>query len=218
MSAGIRREELIRMFAAAAQQIRQEHERLSQLDCICGDGDHGTTMVRAMEEMEAVFDSTTDARLGPLLKAAGWGVLGVDGGASSAILGTFFAGMGGVELGEECDCRDLAASLDAGLRAVQKQSKATPGDKTMMDALVPAVETFAAAAAAGREAEDAMKLAADAAQAGADATKDMVGRFGRARFLGEKTRGCEDAGAVSIALLFRGFSVGLSEEKEGSYA
>lgn len=212
MSAGIRREELVRMFAAAAVQIRQEHERLSQLDCVCGDGDHGTTMQRAMEKIEAVLGATTETRVGPLLKAAGWGVLGVDGGASSAILGTLLAGMGAVELGEECNCGQLAASFDAGLHAVGKQSKAKPGDKTMMDALVPAVETFSAAAAVGREVSEAMKQAADAAQAGADSTKDMVARFGRAKFLGEKTRGCEDAGAVSIALLFRGFSAALNGE------
>lgn len=218
MSEGIRREEMIRMFAGAAEQIRQEHERLSQLDCICGDGDHGTTMVRAVEEMEAAMNATSGNDLSVLLKGAGWGVLGVDGGASSAILGTFFAGMGGVELGEECDGSQLAGSLDAGLRAVQRQSKAKTGDKTMMDALVPAVETFAAAAAAGRDVAEAMQQAADAAQAGADATKNMVARFGRAKFLGEKTRGCEDAGAVSIALLFRGFSTALSGEKEDRYA
>ena len=206
------------MFAAAAQQIRREHERLSQLDSICGDGDHGTTMVNAVEAMETAMNATSATNLSVLLKGVGWGVLGVDGGASSAILGTFFAGMGVTDLGEECDCGQFARSLAAGLRAVQKQSKATAGDKTMMDALVPAVETFAAAAADGSDVREAMKQAADAAQAGADATKDMVARYGRAKFLGDKTRGCEDAGAVSIALLFRGFSVALSEEKEDSHA
>ena len=73
------------------------------------------------------------------LKDAGWSVLGVGGGASSALLGTFIAGMGDAEMGQESDCQHLAASFAAGLRAMEKQTKARPGDKTMMDALVPAV-------------------------------------------------------------------------------
>jgi dihydroxyacetone kinase len=84
----------------------------------------------------------------------------------------------------------------------------------MMDALVPAVQTFEAAATAGKGVAEAMEEAANAALAGADATKDMVARYGRAKFLGEKTRGCPDAGAVSIALLFRGFSAALMQEEE----
>lgn len=202
------------MFREAGQQIRREHELLSQLDCIGGDGDHGTTMLLAVEKLEAAMDATSATTLNGMLREAGWSVLNVDGGASSAILGTFIAGMGDEEMGEDSDCKHLAASFGAGLRAVSKQTKAKPGDKTMMDALVPAVEAFERAAADGKPVAQAMDEAAEAAHAGADATKGMIARYGRAKFLGEKTRGTADAGATSVALLFRGFSAALAHEKE----
>ena len=97
---------------------------------------------RLKSAMNAAGEKALNARL----KDAGWSVLGVDGGASSAILGTFIAGMGDADMGEESDCKHLAASFAAGLRAVEKQTRARPGDKTMMDALVPAVQVFEAAA------------------------------------------------------------------------
>jgi dihydroxyacetone kinase-like protein len=206
--------ELRRMFAEAANQIRREHEMLSQLDCIGGDGDHGTTMLRAMEALDDAMSTTGEKALNTWLKDAGWSVLSVDGGASSAILGTFIAGMGDADMGEESNCKHLAASFAAGLRAVEKQTRARPGDKTMMDALVPAVQVFEAAAESGESIAQAMERAAAAASDGAQATKDMIAKYGRAKFLGEKTRGSPDAGATSIALLFRGFSTALMPKRK----
>jgi len=202
------------MFAEAARQIRREHETLSQLDCVAGDGDHGTTMLRAVEKLEGTMKTSKARNLNEILREAGWAVLDVDGGASTAILGTFIAGMGDADSGEESDCKDLAASFEAGLGALLKQTKARPGDKTMMDALVPAVQAFEAAASAGKSVREAMQEAADAARIGADSTRDMVARYGRAKFLGEKTRGSPDPGATSIALFFRGFSEALIQMKE----
>lgn len=202
------------MFAEAAKQIRKNHEMLSQLDCIGGDGDHGATMLRAMEMLEIELNGEDDRPLNARLKDAGWSVLGVGGGASSALLGTFVAGMGDTDMGRESDCKHLAASFAAGLRAVEKQTKARSGDKTMMDALVPAVAAIEAAANSGDSVAQAIELAAGAAHAGAESTKGMIARYGRARFLGEKTRGSADAGATSIALLFQGFSIALAQHKE----
>lgn len=211
----ISRTELGRMFAEAAQLIRSQNEILSQLDSKCGDGDHGTTMMRAMEALEnAIGASPTEQDLSETLRQAGWSVMGVDGGASSALLGSFITGMGETELGGAIDCPALAKSLGTGLQSVQKRTKAGPGDKTMMDALVPAVGVFGAAAATGKSISGAMNDAAAAAEAGAASTKDLVARYGRAKYLGEKTLGCPDAGATSMALLFRGFSVALAAVKE----
>jgi dihydroxyacetone kinase-like protein len=214
MNDRITKTELKRMFAEAAKQIREHSDTLSHLDCIGGDGDHGTTMVRAMEKLESAIDPVSPRGTADLLKDAGWAIMGVDGGASSAILGTFFAGMGDVELGEEFDCGRLAGSFDAGLRAVANRTKAKPGDKTMMDALVPAVQALQAAASAGKTIAGAMEDAAAAAQTGAESTRNLVARYGRAKYLGEKTLGHPDAGATSIALLFRGFSAALSPQQE----
>lgn len=206
--------DLRRMFAEAAAQIRREHEMLSRLDCIGGDGDHGATMLRTMDLLESEMNVENGKPLNVRLKDAGWSVLGVGGGASSALLGTFIAGMGDADLGQESDCKHLAASFAAGLRAVEKQTKARPGDKTMMDALVPAVRAIEAAANSGQSIARAVAMAAKAACTGAETTKDMVASYGRAKFLGERTRGSVDAGATSIALLFQGFSAAQSEHKE----
>jgi dihydroxyacetone kinase-like protein len=209
MTGNIGKTEFANMFAQAAARIRSAHQRLTELDSIGGDGDHGTTMLRAAEQMEDWTDTNTQS-LTDSLKAAGWRVLGVDGGASSSLLGTFFAGMGDVVLaGDAMNCNDLAQSLQAGLRAVSRQTKARGGDKTMMDALVPAVDAVSAAAGEGKNIPEALDDAALAAKLGAESTRDLVARYGRARSLGERTRGHPDAGATSIALIFRGFRDGL---------
>jgi dihydroxyacetone kinase-like protein len=215
MKGCVSRTELGRMFAEATQLIRSQNEILSQLDSQCGDGDHGTTMMRVMEVLEGAIGSSSNERnLSETLRQAGWTVMNVDGGASSALLGSFIAGMGNTELGDEIDCAALAKSLETGLQSVQKQTKARPGDKTMMDALVPAVEAFGKAAASGKSISEAMNDAAVAAETGAASTSYLVARHGRAKYLGEKTLGCPDAGATSMALLFRGFSVALAAVKE----
>lgn len=210
MNDRIGRTELASMFAEAARKIRGEHQMLSHLDCAGGDGDHGTTMLHAVETIEGAMKESRASTLDGILKDAGWAVLGGSGGASGAILGTLIAGMGNAQLGEEADCSGLAACLAAGLKAVQVQTKARPGDKTMMDALVPAVESFEAAASTGKTIAQAMNEAAEAARLGAEGTKDMVARYGRAKFAGEKTRGSQDPGATSIALIFQGFSTALA--------
>jgi dihydroxyacetone kinase-like protein len=209
MSDEITIDRIKRMFTEAGKQIRQEHENLSHLDSIGGDGDHGTAMLLAFEKLDEAVQMNDAKAMNVWLKDAGWNVLAVGGGASTALLGTFIAGMGDCGMGDECNCKGLAASFEAGLRALAKQTKARPGDKTMMDALVPAIEAFAAGAAVGSTAAQSMDEAAQAASAGAESTKQMIARYGRAKFLGDKTLGSPDAGATSIALVFRGFSIGL---------
>jgi dihydroxyacetone kinase-like protein len=203
------------MFASAAKQVRDRAEMLSQLDTFGGDGDHGATMVRAMDVLESAIDSESAKNSSAMLKEAGWSVMNVDGGASSALVGTFFSGMGDAEIGDELNCQSLADSLQAGLRAVCGRTKAKRGDKTMMDALIPAVDAFLAAASSGKTMAMATSEAAAAADAGAASTKNMIARYGRARNLGDRTLGHMDPGAVSIALLFKGFSVALATDSEG---
>lgn len=202
------------MFAHAAATVRDQHQRLTELDSIGGDGDHGTTMLRAAEQWEAQPARWLGVEsLNQLLKATGWRVLGVDGGASSSLLGTFFAGMGDATLPpHSLSCQDLAEAFQAGLHAVSRQTKAQPGDKTMMDALVPAVAAVSAAAAADKTIPEALDEGAKAAQRGAETTTDLVARYGRARSLGERTRGHPDPGATSIALIFRGFTRAFGKE------
>jgi len=213
MTDAIGKTELAQMFVKAAEEIRREHQYLSELDSVAGDGDHGTTMLRVVERLEATATANTPENLRVRLREVGWSVMGVDGGASSALLGTFFAGMADAEIGDSSmNCTDVAKAFEAGLRAVSRQTKAQPGDKTLIDALRPAVSALSAAAARGKTIRQALKDAALAARAGADSTKDLVARYGRAKFLGEKTRGSPDAGATSVALLFDGFCAGFASE------
>lgn len=214
MKDGITRDDFARMIAGAAASIRAQHAMLSQLDCAAGDGDHGTTMLRAVERLEKSFAPGSPEDLKACLREAGWNVLGVDGGASSSLLGTFFSGMADAPAcGASIGASDLAAIFEAGLAAMRKQTKAEPGDKTMMDALVPAIQALRAAADAGKSVIEALRDAAGAARAGAEATRNLTARYGRAKLLGEKTRGHQDPGATSMSLMFEGFCSGFEESK-----
>ena len=160
------RQELSHMMAAAATKIREQQARLSQLDCVAGDGDHGTTMLRIMDRLEAAFrpESTTDLKTS--FSDAGWNVMGCDGGASSSLLGAFFMGISDATVSgvSSWNCSDLAVALQAGLQAVESQTKARPGDKTLMDALAPAVEVCVVEAHAGHGLAEVLHGAAQAAR------------------------------------------------------
>jgi dihydroxyacetone kinase-like protein len=198
------------MLAAAAARVREGSEYLSQLDAAGGDGDHGTTMRRAMSEIDKTLAAHPEARLQELIAQVGWSLLSIDGGATGPLLGSFFLGIAD-EVGERpsLDARGLAAAFEAGSARVRKQSKAQPGDKTMLDALLPALTALRAAADAGKDCAQSLRDAAEAAARGADATKDWVPKFGKARFAGERTRGYPDPGASSLAMIFAGFAAGI---------
>ena len=199
-----------RMIRSAADKIRANRDELSKLDSAIGDGDHGTTIARAMGIAEKVIEEFEKKELKGLLKDVGWGVMGVDGGATGPLLGSFLMGLNnGVGEKDVIDCPTLAVMFEAGLAGVRRQSKAQIGDKTMMDALLPAVDAIRQAADGGKSIKEALQNAAEAAENGAISTKDFQARFGRAKNLGERTIGCQDPGATSMALIFQGFLEGL---------
>jgi dihydroxyacetone kinase-like protein len=203
-------EDIDRMIRSAADKIRVNRDDLSKLDSAIGDGDHGTTIARAMTIAEKVLDDSDKKELNGLLKDVGWGVMGVDGGATGPLLGSFLMGLSdGVGEQDVVDRPTLAAMFEAGLASVRRQSKAQIGDKTMMDALLPAVDAIRQAVDAGRSIKEALQKAAEAADNGAVSTKDFKARFGRAKNLGERAIGFQDPGATSIALIFQGFFEGL---------
>lgn len=187
---------------------------LSKLDSVGGDGDHGATMTRVMAALENAFDIQSAKSISEMLRDAGWAVMNVDGGASSALLGTFVNGMGDTEIGEELYAENLAESFESGMCAVMSQTKARVGDKTMMDALIPAVEAFRNGARSGAPLEMAMSMAAASAEAGAKSTGELITRYGRARSFGERTLGHVDPGAMSISIIFAGFRDALNSIDE----
>lgn len=204
-------EDFGRMIRSAADKIRANRDQLSKLDSAIGDGDHGTTIARAMGIAEKVIAESDKKELKGLLKDVGWGVMGVDGGATGPLLGSFLMGLGnGIGEHDTIDCSTLAAMFEAGLAGVRRQSKAQLGDKTMMDALLPAVDAIRQAADAGKSISEALQAAAEAAEKGAISTKDFRAKFGRAKNLGDRTIGCQDPGATSMALIFQGFFEGLA--------
>jgi phosphoenolpyruvate---glycerone phosphotransferase subunit DhaL len=195
-----------RMVRSAADKIRANRDELSKLDSAIGDGDHGMTITRAMGIAEKVIEESEKQELKGLLKDVGWGVMGVDGGATGPLLGSFIMGLGnGIGEQDAIDCPTLAAMFEAGLAGVRRQSKAQIGDKTIMDALLPAVEAVRQAADGAKSIKEALREAAEAAEKGAVSTKEFQARFGRAKNLGDRTIGHQDPGATSMALIFQGF-------------
>lgn len=206
---GLEYKDVVAMLRAAAAEVRANHETLSRLDSVGGDGDHGTTMLRCMEAVEKAADDAPGGDLPKLLNDAGWAVMGIDGGATGPLFGSFFMGMSeAAGTAGALDASGLAGLFESGLATVRRRTKAQPGDKTMIDALAPAVEAAKNAAESGATAADALEAAAKAAREGAAATRAMQARFGRAKNIGAQSVGHEDPGAASVACIFNGFYKG----------
>lgn len=198
---------IVRMIEVAAGKIRAAEKELSTLDSATGDGDHGMTICRVMDAAEAAAKGDTSGKIAELLNKVGWDVMSVDGGSTSPLLGSFFIGLSeGAGSSAELDAAAVATMFGAGVAGLRQQTKAQPGDKTMIDALVPAVEALRAAANGGADVTAALRQAADAAVRGVQATKAMTAKFGRARNLGDRTLGHADPGATSISYIFAGFA------------
>jgi phosphoenolpyruvate---glycerone phosphotransferase subunit DhaL len=191
----------IRGFAAEIEAHRAE---LGRLDTAIGDGDHGTNMDRGMHKVLEKLDGFEGDDIGASLKAVGMALVSSVGGAAGPLYGTFFLQMGGTAGGAaSLDVGGWADALEAGLRGVQARGKAEPGDKTMVDALIPAVEALRTAQAEGVDAAEAARRAAAAAEEGMKSTIAMEARKGRASYLGPRSVGHQDPGATSSYLLLR---------------
>jgi dihydroxyacetone kinase-like protein len=189
----------------SAAAIEAEADHLTQLDSAIGDGDHGVNMTRGMRAvLAALADADGITAPGKRLILAGKTLVSTVGGASGPLWGSALR-RGGRALGdaEAIDGPGLVAALEAALGAIQELGAAEPGDKTMVDALGPAVATLRERLAAGDALPDALSAAADAAEEGARATTPMQARKGRASYLGERSVGHQDPGATSTALIVR---------------
>jgi phosphoenolpyruvate---glycerone phosphotransferase subunit DhaL len=205
--------ELVSMIEGAIQKIKKEHPVLSELDSASGDGDHGTTMLRAVNQMEKSMAENPTEDLKGLLGPIGWTVLGIDGGATGPLLGSWFTGMSEAVGGQESlDAKGFSAMFEAGLRALKEQTKAGVGDRTLMDALIPAVAALRVGAEANKDILQMLRESADAALEGALSTRNLRARFGRAKYLGDRVIGHRDPGATSVSLMFQGFYEGLAKQ------
>jgi dihydroxyacetone kinase-like protein len=203
--------ELAGALESGARRVQENHELLSRLDSATGDGDHGVTMKRTAEVMLRSVQSCASGSIADLLEQLGWNVMSIDGGSTSPLWGSFFMGMAEGAAGcATLSTAALAGAFEAGAAKLRAQTPAKPGDKTLLDALLPAVEALRCAAEAGLSPQEAFARAAEAAERGAEATREMQARCGRARNLGARTIGHVDPGATSIALLLAGFRDGLA--------
>lgn len=213
MTAVIGFSEFKRMLLGGVRSIQANYDRLSTLDAETGDGDHGVTMLRAANKIEALISQFAGSDLKQLLYDIGWALLDLDGGATGPLYGSLFTGMSDAcpagAAGVSLDGAAVAQVFAAGLAAIREQTKAKVGDKTMLDALIPAVDILQQLAQAGKPVEEMLAGAAAAAEQGALSTQKLAARFGRAKYQGERTIGHQDPGATSAALLLRGFADGL---------
>jgi dihydroxyacetone kinase-like protein len=186
-----------------AESVKDQRDYLTQLDAAIGDGDHGVNMDRGFDAVGKAL-AAQDGSLPPgkLLTLVGKTLVSTIGGASGPLWGTAFR-RAGRALGDrqELDGQDLVVALRAALEGVVELGAAQPGDKTMVDALGPAIEALAAALDAGEPLEHALAAATAAAESGAKATVPLQARKGRASYLGERSIGHQDPGATSAALI-----------------
>ncbi|WP_433295398.1 dihydroxyacetone kinase subunit DhaL [Pseudonocardia sp. CA-142604] len=188
----------IRAFAAA---VAENAEMLTRLDAAIGDADHGSNLARGMKAVLAKLDGSPPENPAALLKLTGMTLVSSVGGASGALYGTFFLRMAtAAGTAESLDQAGFAAALRAGVDGIVARGKAEAGDKTMYDALAPAVDALDGALD-GKDFPAALRAASDAAATGRDATTPLQARKGRASYLGERSIGHQDPGATSAALL-----------------
>jgi dihydroxyacetone kinase-like protein len=187
----------IRRFADAVAEHRTE---LVRLDTAIGDGDHGTNMDRGMRKAVEKLGDTATGDIGAGLKAVGMALVSSVGGAAGPLYGTLFMQMGTATAGRsELDLEGWTAALEAAVKGVQARGKAEPGDKTMVDALLPALEALRE----GGDLPAALRRAAEAAEEGMKGTIPLEARKGRASYLGPRSVGHQDPGATSTYLLMR---------------
>ncbi|GGV33698.1 dihydroxyacetone kinase subunit L [Kitasatospora herbaricolor] len=187
---------------AIAVAMDEHQDRLTQLDSAIGDADHGANMHRGFNAVLATQVSYRPDSVGQLLVKVGSTLISSVGGASGPLYGTAFRAAGKALPGTDPDAAELLAALRAGLDAVRELGAAAPGDKTMVDAFLPALDAFEEELRAGGDLGAAAARAARAAEDGARATVPLQARKGRASYLGPRSIGHQDPGATSTALVF----------------
>lgn len=187
-----------------AKKIEAEKDYLTQLDNEIGDGDHGINLARGFEAVEKKLPSLAGGDIGALLKGVGMQLVSTVGGASGPLYGTAFmkAGMACKGL-TELDGPAFVKAMEAAVDGIKMRGKATEGEKTMLDALCPALKVMQDEVAAGKSLKEALQDAAVAAEKGVEYTKTIIATKGRASYLGERSLGHQDPGATSSLYLLQ---------------
>lgn len=187
-------QQLIEIITEMAQVIQQNKDFLTELDMPIGDSDHGINLARGFQAVVAKLPTLADKDAGTILKTVGMTLVSTVGGASGPLYGTAFMKAGAKMMGKtELTMDDLVVMLYEAVEGIKMRGKATTGEQTMLDAMVPALEAL--------KESRSLTAALAAAQDGVERTKDMIATKGRASYLGERSLGHQDPGATSFTLL-----------------
>jgi dihydroxyacetone kinase-like protein len=196
------RDDAIEWIKACAKVLAENRDYLIQLDAAIGDADHGANMDRGFQAVVSKLPEMSDKDIGTIFKTVGMTLLSTVGGAGGPLYGTFFIQAGTKTAGKmELSPEDWSNALDAALNGVVMRGKAELGDKTMVDALTPAVKALKQAISDQQGFGKALRLSADAAKQGMEATTPLVARKGRASYLGERSADHQDPGATSSYMI-----------------
>lgn len=186
-----------------SQQVLQAKDELNSMDAACGDGDFGSTMASAFGKAKKALEEASGNDVGAVLSLTGTSILSSAGGASGPTIATIFLEAGKAVKGKsEVNLQDIAAMFEKSAQKVHLIGGASIGEKTLVDALEPAVNALKNAASRGLPIQTGLDRAAESARAGRESTKQMVAKQGRARYLGEQTLGHVDPGAYLVSLMF----------------
>ncbi|MDJ0703213.1 MAG: dihydroxyacetone kinase subunit DhaL [Leptolyngbyaceae cyanobacterium MO_188.B28] len=200
----VTKQQILHWLETLAAVLAENKDYLTELDAAIGDADHGVNMNRGFQKVLAQLPTVADKDIGHILKAVSMTLISSIGGASGPLYGTLFLRASTAMAGKEAlTDEDLAALLKAGLEGVVQRGKANLGDKTMVDALSPAVDALEAAIATATPLPEALPKAVTAAEAGMKGTIPLVAKKGRASYLGERSIGHQDPGATSAYLLLK---------------
>jgi phosphoenolpyruvate---glycerone phosphotransferase subunit DhaL len=200
----ISRDDALEWIKACARVVTENRDYLTQLDAAIGDADHGANMDRGFKAVMTKIPEISDKDIGTIFKTVGMTLISTVGGAGGPLYGTFFLQAGMKTAGKmELNLTDWFSVIEAALNGVIMRGKAEPGDKTMVDALTPAMNSLKQAVENETTLDQALKQSAEAAREGMEATVPLVARKGRASYLGERSAGHQDPGATSSYLILK---------------
>ncbi|AFZ31701.1 dihydroxyacetone kinase DhaL subunit [Gloeocapsa sp. PCC 7428] len=203
----VTKEQILQWLEQFADAIAQNKEYLTQLDAAIGDADHGINMDRGFQKVASQLPNLAAQDISGILKTVSMTLISSVGGASGPLYGTFFLRASTAVTGkQELSNEDMVSLLQAGLDGVLQRGKAQLGDKTMIDALSPAVTIFTQAINQGKTTSEAIQHATTAAEQGMQATIPMLAKKGRASYLGDRSINHQDPGATSVYLMLQTLS------------
>ncbi len=195
--------ELYEVISDVGETIIGNRQMLTDLDAAIGDGDHGINMARGFEAVKVKLQALeTESDIGKVLKTVGMTLISSVGGAAGPLYGTAFLRAAALSQGKtQLDVETVGLMLEAAIAGIKERGKAATGEKTMLDALVPAYEAFQDGAKTGKTVIECLELACAAAKQGVEYTKTIIATKGRASYLGERSRGHQDPGATSSYIM-----------------